>query len=308
MTSTLSFTAGPTIRLTLNYLPVANRERRMQHQSDDRTTEKIVNTRLKVLSWNIWWRFGADWQRRQSLILETLDRTDADIIALQEVWGDRKHNQAQEFAKKLTMQWTYDAVNEMDGLDFGNAILSRWPITRQASRLLPSVPSEDGSRDCKLLFVEIDGPRGSLGVFSTHLSWRNEEGHMRQEQVNAILAYVREIEIDNFPPIVCGDFNAIPSSDEIRMITGERTANVKGLVLHDAWTAAGNLGPGFTWDNHNPNTFEALQPNRRLDYVFVGRPKSNGAGHVLTATIIGDQHSNGLYPSDHYGVLCELRY
>ncbi len=235
-------------------------------------------------------------------------RADADIITLQEVWGSDKQNQAQQFADKLGMHWIYDKANEIDGIDFGNAILAKWPIMRHESELLPSVPSDDRSRDCRMLFAEIDGPRDPLGVFCTHLSWRNEEGHVRQQQVNAILAYVQEVGVDTFPPVICGDFNAVPSADEIRMMTGEKTADVRGLVLHDAWTAAGNLGPGFTWDNENPNTFYALQPNRRLDYVFVGKPMNNGRGHILRAQIFGHEQIEGICPSDHYALLCELRY
>ena len=52
----------------------------------------------------------------------------------------------------------------------------------------------------------------------------------------------------------------------------------------------------------------ALEPDRRLDYVFVGRPLDDGAGHVLRAQLIGRDATAGLHPSDHYGLLAELRY
>lgn len=46
--------------------------------------------RARMMTWNIWWRFGPRWQDRQHGLLETLRAVDADVVALQEVWGQRK--------------------------------------------------------------------------------------------------------------------------------------------------------------------------------------------------------------------------
>lgn len=55
------------------------------HISEDLRSQPLRATTLKVLTWNLWWRFGAHWRRRQPLILQTLQALDADVIALQEV-------------------------------------------------------------------------------------------------------------------------------------------------------------------------------------------------------------------------------
>src|SRR5262245_33223956 len=47
----------------------------------------LIQSRLRVLTWNLWWRFGP-WQARQPAIIATLRRIDADVIALQETWND----------------------------------------------------------------------------------------------------------------------------------------------------------------------------------------------------------------------------
>jgi endonuclease/exonuclease/phosphatase family metal-dependent hydrolase len=85
---------------------------------------------------------------------------------------------------------------------------------------------------------------------------------------------------------------------------------VPKLVFHDSWEAAIERadGPGFTWSNDNPFAKEDLEPSRRIDYVFVGWPKSEGAGHVLRSEVAGTEAVDGRQPSDHYGVLAELRY
>lgn len=267
----------------------------------------FVETSVKLATWNIWWRFG-DWQKREAAILGALQAEDADIIALQEVWRDGEESQASILAQELGLHLTYEPVLQIDGNDWGMAILSRWPIVGRHGLALPSMPSEDGSRNCRAMMAMIEGPRGRLAIFNTHLTWRPEEGALRQSQVAALCHFVTEHRGEALPPVVCGDFNAIPSSDEIRMMTGEAAVPVEGLFFYDAWRAAGHTGAGFTWDSINPWTEIALQPNRRLDYIFAADPTPTGQGHVRSCGIFGDSAVDGAFPSDHYGVQAVLRY
>ena len=276
------------------------------HISEDLRSQPLRATTLKVLTWNLWWRFGAHWRRRQPLILQTLQALDADVIALQEVWRDGEAGQADALADALGFEFAFDVVKRIDGMDFGNAVLCRWPIATHRARALPTAPSEDFAR--RALAARIDGPRGTLTAVSTHLSWRPHESRARREQVRAVCELVQETAAADFPPLVCGDFNAVPTSDEVRAMTGESAVPVEGLFFYDAWAVGGDGGPGITWDNGNANTRGALEPDRRLDYVFVGRPLDDGAGNVLRAQLIGRDATADLHPSDHYGVLAELRY
>jgi hypothetical protein len=56
--------------------------------------------RARVVTWNLWWRFGPCWRDRQHDVLETLRGVDADVVALQEVW-DRGDHQAHQFTDQL---------------------------------------------------------------------------------------------------------------------------------------------------------------------------------------------------------------
>jgi endonuclease/exonuclease/phosphatase family metal-dependent hydrolase len=47
--------------------------------------ESVVGGRVRVMTWNIWWRFGPRWRGRQPALLETLRQVDPDVVALQEV-------------------------------------------------------------------------------------------------------------------------------------------------------------------------------------------------------------------------------
>jgi endonuclease/exonuclease/phosphatase family metal-dependent hydrolase len=274
--------------------------------SDEGPYGALVETRVRVLTWNLWWRFGPE-ERRRPAIAATLAALDPDVVALQEVWGEPGGtNFAAELAEGLGFDSAYAARLELDGVQFGNAVLSRWPITSSTPTPLPAPPEADEQR--LVLRADVDGPRGPLQVFSTHLNWRFDHSAVRQQQVRAIAEVVAGARPRTYPPVLCGDFNAVPDSDEIRMLTGRAAGPVEGLVFHDAWEAAGDGGPGHTWSNANPYAVLDLEPDRRIDYVLVGWPKAGGAGHVTSCEVVGTSPVDGVVPSDHYGVLAELRY
>ncbi len=68
--------------------------------TDQQEKNGAIETRVRALTWNIWWRYGP-WERRRPAIAATLARFDADVIALQEVWSDETTNLAAELAAEL---------------------------------------------------------------------------------------------------------------------------------------------------------------------------------------------------------------
>ncbi len=123
---------------------------------------------------------------------------------------------------------------------------------------------------------------------------------------------------DDMPAVVCVSSNAVPESDEVRQLTGKAAGAVPGLVLLDAWEAAGNVTPGFTWDNRNDWAARELAPDRRVDLILVGLPSRGGKGHVRKAELLGDDVvlksssigslPSAVWPSDHFAVIATLRY
>ena len=263
-----------------------------------------IETRLSVLSWNLWWQFGP-WQARAGAIEATLAAADADVIALQEVWGDSEQNYAAILAEKLGYHHLYADCMTMNGVGFGNAILSRWPILH--TKVVTLSGAEETGETRNALYARIDGPRGPIDVFCTHLNWRYEQSHIRQVQVREVAEFVKANTAGKMPPLLCGDFNAEPMSEEIRMLTGLTTAAAKGLVFHDAWAVAGN-GAGLTWDNRNAFVAAEFEPDRRIDYIFAGHPKARGRGHITDVEVIGDAPVDSVWPSDHFGVKAKVRY
>ena len=272
----------------------------------------LVRTRVRIATWNLWGRYGP-WEARLPVIIENLSAINADILALQEVWEDGNGNQADEIAEALGCPPPVYAANlDRDGARSGNAVISRWPITRHQVRTLPregthgAIDDEGEERLC--VFAEVEGPRGKIQMFCAHLSWSVDHSSIRQAQVADICQFVREMRPREFPAVLCGDLNADPQSDEIRMLTGRAASPVPRVVFRDAWEAAGNEEPGYTWSNDNPFAAAGLDINRRIDHVMVGRPKLGGIGHVVGAQLAGDVPIDGMWGSDHLAVVAELRY
>ena len=150
----------------------------------------------------------------------------------------RRRRQAALVGERLGFHHVYVVPRDLDAVHSGNAIVSRWPILRTSWRPLPAGGAPDERRT--VLFADIDGPRGALQVFCTHLNWRFDHSEVRQDQVRLIGAFVDECRPRDYPPILSGDMNAAPDSDEIRILTGRTAVAVPKLVFHDAWEVAGD--------------------------------------------------------------------
>jgi endonuclease/exonuclease/phosphatase family metal-dependent hydrolase len=158
-----------------------------------------------------------------------------------------------------------------------------------------------------VLHATIAAPFGALAFSCTHLHWRFHHGDTRRRQVAEVARQViARRPLRGFPPILAGDMNAEPDADEIRFLTGGHAIDGKTVYFHDAWRVAG-LGDGITWSNRNPYARTALEPNRRIDYVFTGYPQASGLGLVEHCRVVCDAPGDGVWPSDHFGVYAELR-
>ena len=68
----------------------------------------LIDTRMRVATWNVWGRYGP-WQERQPIIEANLRAIDADIICLQEAWEDDTRSQPAELAGALGLSHIYGA-------------------------------------------------------------------------------------------------------------------------------------------------------------------------------------------------------
>jgi endonuclease/exonuclease/phosphatase family metal-dependent hydrolase len=135
----------------------------------------------------------------------------------------------------------------------------------------------------------------------------------RERQALAI-ADLDERHRRKLPTIIAGDFNATSESAGIRFLTGLQSLDGRSVHYHDAWAVSGD-GPGYTWSTDNPLAAAEIQilvrqPNhhRRIDYVFVGATHKHpeGRARIASAEIVLDRPIDGVWLSDHAGVLVEL--
>jgi endonuclease/exonuclease/phosphatase family metal-dependent hydrolase len=270
---------------------------------------------VRVLTWNLWWRFGP-WQARRRAILAVLGELRPDVVGLQEVWADGDENLAEWLASRLGLHWTCAPSRASERwrrrqgeptVDIGNAVLSRWPIGERDVVDLPSRPDDDDGR--LALYARVDGPTQRIPFFTTHLTSAIDGSAIRCRQVDALAEFISAHRRGaEFPPVVTGDFNAWADSDEVRRFGGYKTAPaVPGQVLLDAWEYADPAQPSATWSAANPHVAAGFEPSVRVDYIHVGPPGPGGLGSVSAVRRVGDLPVDGIWPSDHAAVLADLR-
>jgi endonuclease/exonuclease/phosphatase family metal-dependent hydrolase len=266
----------------------------------------LVESNVRIVTWNVWGRYGQDWSERQTGIEDVLVETEPDLVCLIEAWRHDDTAQPELVAERLGVAHHF-FVGDWEQEDWvsGIGLVSRWPFSEPVRRPLGG---SDGSAFGEVVHVVVDGERGPIQLYLTVLTYPLDASAVRQSQVKELAAFIAETASGRYPTVVCGDFNAGPDSDEIRMLTGRSTTASPGLVFYDAWEVAGDVTPGHTWSNQNPLAAAGLYPNRRFDYILSAWPRLCGVGHPLDCALLGVRPHNDMQLSDHYGVVADLRY
>jgi endonuclease/exonuclease/phosphatase family metal-dependent hydrolase len=162
---------------------------------------------LKIVSYNV------NFSRRPERIAETLREVavlaDADIILLQEVTGPigGAENGAQQIARILGMNYVYSPGMVFRGTDYGNAILSRFPLRNFQKAILAPSTLESITRTAITAEATVDGK--PFVFASVHLStlFADSLGRERQrvEQLRGALALLPSD--PTHPALFGGDLN-----------------------------------------------------------------------------------------------------
>ncbi|CAL5347102.1 unnamed protein product [Camellia sinensis] len=133
-------------------------------------------------------------------ILDVLREVDADILALQDVKAEeeKKMKPLSDLARALEMNYVFA---ESWAPEYGNAILSKWPIKRWR---VQKIFDDQDFRN--VLRATIDVPyMGEVNFHCTQLDHLNE--NWRMKQINAI------IQSNDGPNILAGGLNSLDGSD-----------------------------------------------------------------------------------------------
>ena len=107
------------------------------------------------------------------------------------------------------------------------------------------------------------------------------------------------------PVIVVGDMNSDPNGTE----SDADAVNVfKKFGLVDLWprVVPGNSGFSCCLDNSDLSDTTTAGFDHRIDLIF-SKPALRGSGGTVVGKRLSDRSSNGLWPSDHAGVVLNLR-
>lgn len=236
---------------------------------------------IRVVTWNIHKGIGgADRRYRLERVVEVLRSLEPDIALLQEVAEDmprsKFHDQTSALSEALGMKHVaFGPEHRFSMGGYGNAILSRWPLT-DVSRVDLTIGTRK-KRGALTARAHVRGPdhERSVVLVNMHLGLAGSE---RGKQLDRFLASQPFAHLQQRTPVVlAGDLN-------------------------DVW---GSLGPrflipaGFGRCGSLVNTFPAYLPVRPLDGVFV-RGDLEAKGISVPRTKLSKQ------ASDHLPLIADL--
>lgn len=255
----------------------------------------------RLLTFNVLTLQSAAGRRRHELIRRVMSELRPDVVALQEVTRSPAFDQAadllgHEFAIVDLPGWSEDGV--------GECLASRWP--------LGDVSILDRGRAAAAA-VEVQTPSlGALlvvhhkGAYELHLE------HVREEQALATARFVEHLvaERADLPVVLLGDFNAGPEAASLRFLTGRQSLAGTSVRYEDAWEAVHPGEPGHTFSPGNPLVPAGQMPlerGRRIDHIMTRSGPHGPLLDVADCRLVFDEPEDGVWASDHFGVLAELR-
>jgi endonuclease/exonuclease/phosphatase family metal-dependent hydrolase len=166
---------------------------------------------LKVLTYNIHRAIGVDRRFRPQRIVDILTHHDADLALLQEVDEGAPRSRELDLARELAREAGYPHLAAGYNVSlrkgrYGNAILSRWPIT--IHRNIDLTVGGRKRRGCLHARIMVEKPHRAartLEIFNLHLGLLPGE---RSRQVGLLSRSAEYEQVpDKAPCIMAGDFN-----------------------------------------------------------------------------------------------------
>jgi endonuclease/exonuclease/phosphatase family metal-dependent hydrolase len=207
---------------------------------------------LRVMSYNILGGRNRDESHNLRRVADVIAAARPDIVALQEVDVKTKRSRGKDIpadlAEMLGMHHSFGRAIDHQGGQYGNGVLSRFPIAASHTHALAGEGGEDRcGLECMISIPGLDHP---LSFVSLHLD--HKDGGLRARQLARLH---RAMAADGWSSrILAGDFNDEPDSDLI-----------KGL-LADGWT---DLAPA---SHRETPTVSSDNPRIRIDYLIARAP------------------------------------
>jgi len=233
---------------------------------------------VRVLCYNIRHGRGMDGRIDLERTARVIKSVQPDLVAVLEIDRATRRSagvdQVAELARLTGMTYYFGKCRDYQGGEFGQAVLSKWPLTNEVLPL-PGSP-EFGARILQINRVQPPSGIPDLMFLSTHLSHGVSPAD-RLAQIEFINQWLQTQSPDTLA-ILTGDFNATPESEELQR-----------LLPH--WRDVGAV--------NSAATFKADQPRIRIDYIFA-RPASRW--RIIQTYVLDDAVT-----SDHRPVFAVLK-
>ena len=265
---------------------------------------------VRVATLNVWGRHGA-WDERRSVLVEGFRELQPDVVAFQEAIKTEEYDQVVDL-----LDPNFNVVHQSGrGTDAtGVSIASRWPLGEvremdlHVSPRLDSAPGWIGSAAVAEIFAP--SPVGPLLFVHHKPSW--QWGFERERELQAVAAahFVEELVGERrIHVVLAGDFDAVPEAASIRFWTGKQALSGTSVCYRDAWESTHPGDPGHTFTPRNPLVASGEMPlelGRRIDYIMVRRGDHRPTLEVTSCERIFDEPVDGVWASDHFGVVADL--
>ncbi|MDV6166831.1 endonuclease/exonuclease/phosphatase family protein [Flavobacterium sp. DG1-102-2] len=254
---------------------------------------------VKVMSYNIRLDVSSDgenrWDNRKDMLAAQVIGLLPDFMGVQEALP-----QQMDYLEEYLKNYDYIGVGRDDGKRAGefSAIFynsSKYKVLQQSTFWLsetPETPSFGWDAACRRvctygLFENIK-TKQKIWAFNTHFDHIGNLARVNASKM--ILAKIKELNTQNLPFILTGDFNLEDTSESVKVLSAE---------LGDSRKIAKKVsGPEATF-----NDFKVNEPAKiRIDYVFV--PKTGVEVKEYRAI---QEVKSGRYPSDHFPLYVELK-
>jgi len=240
---------------------------------------------LRIMTYNVHSCIGMDGKIAPERIARVIAQHRPDVVALQELDVGRRRtarvDQAELIAKHLRMDFHFHAAMQVAEEQYGNAVLTHLPLRLIKRGPLPGLARKPGLEPRGALWVAIDLDGVEIQLVNTHLGLRAAE---RWQQIEALFSREWLNHPDCHRPVVlCGDFNAAPSSRVCLRIRE---------FLRDAQIE-------FSDQARPRRTFLGRYPVARIDHVFVD-PGIQVVGIEVPSTALAR------VASDHLPLIAEL--
>jgi endonuclease/exonuclease/phosphatase family metal-dependent hydrolase len=232
---------------------------------------------LRVVTYNIHRCRGLDRRVRPERIAAVLATIDPDVVALQEAIGPGLSGpgHAEQLGAALGMGWIMAPTRELRRHQFGNVILSRFPIREHARVDLSWKTCE--ARGAQRVAVDL-GEAGLLHVYNAHLGTALLE---RRYQAPRLADWICDKHVVG-PRIVLGDFNEW-GRGLVADILAERLKSV-------------DLYPHLKRRRTYPGFFPVLH----LDHIYF-------SGNVEIRQITLERTRLSMVASDHLPLVADVR-